>query len=371
MSSQRSEKLCVILGAGASYDVATEGNLRTIGASHPPLANELFNIQQSQSYGDNNYNNYLRHYPSAAFLASHLGVVLANRKMGMEEALTNLANSPNSTFRKHFVQIPMYLWHLIGAVTSHYVSRPGAYDSLLTSLFMKGEFEVLFIVMNYDLLFEKALEAYFGPSIITDIDDYMNESFKLLKPHGSVNWWLILPGERDQYAQHHSILTWDIIRNSIGGDIVFREMSINENSSCWQIHLEQKDKLWSKYLKQHALYPLITAPLANKTINDFVCPLMQREAAQEYLSDCDHFLIVGSSGLDTDLLEFLGGAINHRPQKVHIVGRDEVADVTKRYIEGINLFYELHLTNPKNIISSDRGFRSYLQEGLIDNLLDR
>ena len=52
MMKADSQKLCVILGAGASHDVATEGNLVLGGVSlegvgvdsdyRPPLANDLF-----------------------------------------------------------------------------------------------------------------------------------------------------------------------------------------------------------------------------------------------------------------------------------------------------------------------------------------
>jgi hypothetical protein len=80
------------------------------------------------------------------------------------------------------------------------------------------------------------------------------------------------------------------------------------------------------------LYPLLTAPLAGKGHADFVCPREHIQAAQEFLQTCRKFLIIGTSGLDDDLLNFLNTSVTSQSRPyLHIVARDDVEAVAKRF----------------------------------------
>ena len=100
------------------------------------------------------------------------------------------------------------------------------------------------------------------------------------------------------------------------------------------MHLEPTDDLWSKYEEQRAFFPLITAPMASKSISEFVCPAEHTAAASDFLGTCEKFLIVGSSGWDTDLFEFLTAALKQPVEMVHLVCPGDVRDIKDRFTAG-------------------------------------
>lgn len=357
-----SEQICVVLGAGASYDVATEGNKQLIPASRPPLANELFNLEAKSQYQD-----ILEQYPGAGFLASYLGATIAKHPTALETELRKLAYSENPQVNKYFAQIPMYLQHLISYTTLTYVSRPGAYDSLLIQLFDQPEpHRVLFVVMNYDTLLESSVQD-FGGIQVNNKDDYFAGAIKVLKPHGSINWWSVLSGDREEYNREN--ITWEKVKSGLEGDFVIRPVSTNK--AVWGMHLEQSDALWEKYAEQRPFFPLITAPIASKSIADFVCPDEHTIEAKEFLTTCTKFLIVGSSGWDTDLLEFLSSTLTTPVDMVHLVNPghpDTVDEVKKRYTAGVSAFAEADSQSRFSVHRKD--FTEYLKDSGVGNLLN-
>lgn len=331
-----SNKLCVILGAGASFGVATEGNEVINPDYQPPLANQLFDLKAKPIY-----QRILENYAGAAFLSSYLGPTIAREPTGMEVELRALADSPNPRINKAFAEIPMYLQHLIAHTTTNYVSRPGAYDQLLIQLFDRHHPNVLFIVMNYDLLLERSLDQFRGAKF-EQSKDYFTGEVNVLKPHGSVNWWAVLSGTREEYNRAN--ITWDKVKTGMEEDFVIRSpiLPIGSNiPAVWQMHLEDRDELMAKYREQRPLFPLITAPMASKSISEFVCPQEHTNKAADFLTTCENFLIVGSSGLDTDLLDFLTSAIPRPPEMVHLVcpGDEKFTDTIRdRFLGGVPAF---------------------------------
>jgi len=61
------KKACVILGAGASYDVANDGAPIRNPELRPPLARELFNMEKRREFS-----NVMTSYPGAKVLSSSL-----------------------------------------------------------------------------------------------------------------------------------------------------------------------------------------------------------------------------------------------------------------------------------------------------------
>ena len=191
-------RVCVILGAGASYDIANEGAYVINEQLRPPLASHLFHVKDRAAYYG-----ILQRYPDADYLASNLAPLVEEGAIGVEEALRRLANSVEPNIQRKFGQIPMYLRDLIFETTkpSGYITSPAAYENLLTSLFYRGPVELLFIVMNYDDLLERAVTNFNKDVAFNRLNTYMSNSIKVLKPHGSVNWWKPLPGVQENWKE--------------------------------------------------------------------------------------------------------------------------------------------------------------------------
>lgn len=108
------------------------------------------------------------------------------------------------------------------------------------------------------------------------------------------------------------------------------------------------------------LYPILTAPLAGKDPTHRVCPERHLFDAQIFLNSCNKYLIIGTSGLDKDLLELLDSAV---PPKSHplvqIVDIGEGVDsIRDRFEEGVRAFRS-NRAAPSDI-TYNVGFREYL-----------
>lgn len=110
---------------------------------------------------------------------------------------------------------------------------------------------------------------------------------------------------------------------------------------------------------EHKLYPILTAPLAGKGLIDVVCPESHVTAAKQFMNACGEFLIIGTSGLDEDLLALLDSAVmpNSRPI-VHIVDKDGAEKTRVRFEEGVRAFRKTR-QNPSESTFNE-GFRNYL-----------
>ena len=76
------QKVCVILGAGASHDVHGVGSHLADGDFQPPLAKDLFNLRDHHQYRD-----ILQDYPGADHLALQLAAPSSERDFNLEGEL--------------------------------------------------------------------------------------------------------------------------------------------------------------------------------------------------------------------------------------------------------------------------------------------
>ncbi len=144
------KRLCVILGAGASYDCVGEPTSLVNWDYRPPLTEQIFEPRGV-------FSPIFEHYPQALALASLLRG--ASRRDGLEAELRNLADSPQRHIRRQFRQVPLYLRELLGEVGQHFTKAPANYHHLVNRL-LDNEFErVAFITLNYDLLLDHSIET--------------------------------------------------------------------------------------------------------------------------------------------------------------------------------------------------------------------
>ena len=148
-------KACVILGAGASHDISGEGAPIKQADFRPPLSKDLFDIDSHRTYYD-----ILRMYPGAEYLTQTLASKIKSEPISLEEELTKLSQHNDPVVVSHFKHIPPYLRDLIYNCSINYTPHPSSYSKLIHALLSDNPHKLLFIVLNYDELLERALTIY-------------------------------------------------------------------------------------------------------------------------------------------------------------------------------------------------------------------
>jgi hypothetical protein len=337
-------KVCVILGAGASFDVRGEGSPSISAGFRPPLAKDLFDIEHHSVYWE-----ILNRYPGAKVLAQLLAPLVSSGQVSIESALKKYAVHQDARIRSHFKHIPAYLRDLLYASSYEYTYMPSSYIELAIELLAEHPHDVLFIVLNYDTLLESALKHFDDKFRFDSISNYVapEAPAKVVKFHGSINWFVRMP------------------KSTIGWDEAVEEFDISAKIPENQFRVIDGFDILRRYRdNRYYLFPLLTAPLAGKGVSDAVCPESHIKAAKEFLYDCQKFLIIGTSGLDEDLLSLLNSALKSSIKRyyIHIVGlQDEANGAGYRFRKNVRAFADC--IPPTKSIWRD-GFRAYLNNGL-------
>lgn len=336
-------KLCVILGAGASHDVAGDGSPLINKNFRPPLAKDLFNIAQNPAYWD-----VIKKYQGASFLAQPLATKIPSGEISLENELRKYSMHQDPEIRHAFKYIPAYLRDLLVKASYEYTNMPSSYIELVFELLAEHPHEVLFITLNYDTLLEIALTKY-SASLYNfgDIESYVTpgRSAKVLKLHGSINWYRKIPNSEGN--------TWD---NALVELDIFEKTSENEI-----MVFNNRQSMNEIVIEKSRLFPILTAPLAGKEPTDIVCPESHIEAARVFLNDCYKYMIIGTSGLDDDLLFHLDSMLpTDRPPLLQIVnkGQEATLDTWERLMQGVRVLGSHLTTNSGDTFNE--GFRDYL-----------
>jgi hypothetical protein len=166
--------LVAILGAGAS-----RGSADYARRLRPPLTIDLFN---QADYGEQ-----LRLYGLAHQAGRFIdGELTGGSAEGLELALHRLRTSEHPHHRHMALAVPLYLQHLLHAVSEAHYANAFRYDLLIERLLRLPC--VCFLTLNYDVLLDRRLNGY---RRLATLDDYISqeENWSLIKLHGSVNWF--------------------------------------------------------------------------------------------------------------------------------------------------------------------------------------
>ncbi len=334
-------KVCVIIGAGASYDVAGEGAPIFDIDWRPPLAVDLFNISKHAKYWE-----VMSKYSGAVLLGQELASLIPSGEVSIEKALRERAEHEDNQIRQWFKQVPPYLRDIIYLASMRYTPQPSSYIRLIIKLLADYQQDVLFITLNYDNLLERALTLFNPKFQFNEIAKYIadDRNAKVVKLHGSTNWFRRLPGGKSA--------AWDTTVADLNVLEPFPEESILIKDKVQIV----RDEVFEDY----RLYPILTAPLAGKGLTDAVCPKNHIIAVRQFISECAKFLVIGTSGLDEDLLELLDMAIGPmRGVRIEIVDYDGGAgNAQSRFEKGVEAFGKMHGTELMTIYNE--GFRKYL-----------
>lgn len=347
MTSQITElpKLTIIVGAGASHDVANEGTHKE-DKWRPPLAAELFRINKREVFEP-----LLREYPGAAALVDRLAPLAEHyaehnpQDFKLEEKLRAYADHRDVRIRQQFKEIPAYIRAVIVECSKNYVARPACFHQLVAEVLAEHEHQVLFLVLNYDTFVERALGP-FGHDFrrITDYID-PDRRAKVVKVHGSVDWF------------------FEFVSVAANWHAAIRRFDVGTEKRQFVVHPDLADKTdfagFREFVPNHLphtwRYPVLTAPLAGKGPTDLVCPAEHLVAAKEFLRDCKKFLVLGTSGGDKDLFELLDSATPPvGPHVAQFVGRQDVKVVEQRYRDKVRAF------RSARVESYSHGFRKHM-----------
>jgi len=342
------KRAVVILGAGASFDVANS-SVPTQDHLRPPLARHLFEPRFAGTRSN---------YAGAVVIGSELGE-LAQRgdAFDLEAHLTRYAKSPNDTTRFHFRQVPGYLRDVLMQCGNGYVPTPANYNRLVQRMLEPMDHEFLIISLNYDQLFERALATYDASYRFDKLGDYTAYAqVKLIKVHGSTNWFVAMPGS-ERLAWIEAAADYEPNFRDIGR-LVIR----NSNALTFDI-LVPADPFRENAV--YRAYPWLTSPIRGKTLS---CPEEHVKVMRSFLEDCHKFLIIGTSGLDDDLLLAMSESINSLEEHlVHYVdyGGTPARERFERAIPGF-----VQIGDEGTVRTSIKGFSEFLNTDELETFLE-
>jgi len=324
------QRLVVIVGAGASADAATPGNVNDDGW-RPPLVKDLFSRK---------YSAVLDRYPFAQEVAADLGP-------GQQPALSieqfirgRYRGSDHPPSRRKYHSIPPYLQELLQRCSREFARAPDNYLRLMSSLLELPE--TIFVTLNYDTLLDFRLSRH---SPLLTLDDYITRKepeWSLIKLHGSINWGRAIRGPADfSFLEPPPELVLDEEILVTGGAAA----PIDELRGIG---------------KTEIYYPALSVPVGEE--DELVCPPLHVEFLQERLAGADalHLLIIGYSANDLEVLKLLKDS-ETEIESVLIVNRSEE---DCGYVEQqLGRHLGLHFGSIRRPYFS-RGFGNFTVEGL-------
>lgn len=353
------EKLCVILGAGASHDVSGGGSPVRDARFKPPLARDLFDLGSHPGFWE-----VISRYPGAVMLAQELAPVSARGELDLENRLREYASHQDIRIRAAYKHIPPYLRDLLRRTSRDYVDIPGSHVQLAKKMLADYPHEVMILSLNYDDLMETAL-SLLDPSLsMANLDDYIaaDRQARVVKLHGSIDWFFPLP-EGNEWFECVD-----------GFDLDFA------NGFPEIVKLPDIQDLVNATHNHRKLYPALTAPMAGKKPRDAVAPLLHVESFRSFAAECRKFLVIGTSGLDEDLFQPLyEPSLANSLCQTHLVAEslENVRLTAKRFTDSVRRFA---LASQAQMLSvSGQGFSAYvtseidrfLDPGALEHLYDR
>ena len=176
--------IVVLVGAGASYASADVGS-----QERTPLTRDLFDCFQAQKL--------LAIYTLAREARGVIKREMAasDTTIAFEEALRKLETDGHRHHEQMALAVPPFLQALLLQYSSNLDARCDRYGTLVDEL-LKLQTDAVFVSLNYDTLLDNRLAAF---SPLNSMSAYIETplGWSLIKPHGSVAWYVEQPESFD------------------------------------------------------------------------------------------------------------------------------------------------------------------------------
>ena len=288
--------IMVIFGAGASYDSlasAPPGPSYVHNNIRPPLADELFSNRE-------NFTSVLAKFPECHALIPYLrsgpkGSTIEHTLEGLkQEAETDPQRSRQMAAIRYYLHWMIWDCEVSWSGVTHGITN---YVTLLDQVRLSRQPDetVCLVTFNYDTMIEKALPSV-GVTIDDNISQYIsNDSFKLFKLHGSVNWGREIDDPPiDMKIQDQERIGKSLVQNAEQLNISTRYRLVRDRP------LGVIDGI--------ALFPAIAVPVETK--RGYECPEDHLECLRAYLPKITKVLTIGWRATEQHFLNLLKESLN-------------------------------------------------------------
>jgi len=346
--------LMVVFGAGASYDSVSKlpDYNRLASTYRPPLASGLFSRRPhfdawiSRYYACNAVINQLQSPPNGSSVESEL-----------EKLWTEREKNPRRY--RQLAAVQFYLHSMIWECTEKWereVARGVTnYKNLLDridSWRRQTNEKVCLVTFNYDTMLENALVDL--DIKISDLSHYIaNNDYKIIKPHGSVNWAHGVYGD----------IVKDLRRTSleVANELIERrsELTITSDFQMLRQPLVEQSAMWSS---KSLLFPALAIPLEHK--QDYECPTEHLEVLRTCIPEVTKMLLIGWRATETKFIELLKEKLQKKII-MKVVNSSESSETSKRLASALD-----KASISINVIPSELGFSQFVNSNQVEEFLN-
>jgi hypothetical protein len=271
----------------------------------------------------------------------------------VEEALREIQDEAEGYPERysHLMALEFYLAEILDGPITQWTSSVGGatnYVELLDQI--KRSFvnpPLLFVNFNYDRMLENAISELLMFDIKNDLTEYITDAFRVIKPHGSVDWAYAI-SESFHFLEPTMPMATSVIRQSTDPDIRRGPLIMKSQLTKYATGRGGHLMLWR---------PAIAIPLDQGKA--FVCPESHLLQLKSDLQMVTSLLIVGWRATEQHFLKVLAECLpKNRPIKLCIVDKGDGGDATQRNLEQalgpeINFWpKELHVDGFSDFVSS-------------------
>ena len=281
--------LMVVFGAGASYDSVPSRRTKVRIESRPPLANQLF---EDRSFFVSAMKSFPRCQPIIPYLQN------PPQDVSIEQVLQNLQAEAQQYQERHsqLAAVRFYLQYMMWEFARRWKDEAKGitnYKTLLDQieLWRKPTDRVCLVTFNYEGLIEEAMPGV-GVNINALSDYIKSDAYKLIKLHGSVNWWRKVDTPIESVASQNP---WPVAHELI-------DKAPNLSLSESYVMVPQGDNPMGDF-RGEALFPAVAIPLETK--KEYECPTEHIEALRSFIPEVTKMLIIGWRATETHFLQLL------------------------------------------------------------------
>ena len=226
----------------------------------------------------------------------------------LERELAELTSASTNSVeqRMQLIAFRFYLHRLVAGVTRDWQGQDryagfNYYGELLSTFYAWHQAHdhapVRLVSFNYDTLLDSAVEDFFPDWKLTDFAAYIRQKdFRLIKPHGSINWWLeflTVPNEERTSRSGTNVMIEAAMAAAASGDLDLEEE--------FAMRVPELDGM----VESKVDVPALAVPIADKA--GFECPTPFIEDLGSELPNVSHVVLMGWRAAEQHFVRLLLG----------------------------------------------------------------